>query len=307
MHRIVTKSRELQIYQSLQGRKYFSKEEQSAYYKARQGLEGERKLFAMLKHQLTSDYIAMYGLLLNNHGTIFQLDCLLIFPSKVVLLEVKNHQGEFEFRDEQFYRLTNDRYYPNPLHQLQRSDVNLREILTKSFPGIQLESYVVFVHQEFTLFTEKNSTILLASQIQSFIRTLNKIPGKIQQHHRRLAMKLGAAHMTKSPHIELPEYHFDPLKKGVLCLNCRNSLQLFKRKLYCKHCNYQESIDSGVLRNVIEFHTLFPEKKITTSNIATWCALGISDRSIRRILQAYLYHHSYKKRSHFKFYSNIQD
>src|SRR5699024_11828800 len=59
---------------------------------------------------------------------------------------------------------------------LQRSDVNLREILTKSFPGIQLESYVVFVHQEFTLFTEKNSTILLASQIQSFIRTLNKIP-----------------------------------------------------------------------------------------------------------------------------------
>src|SRR5699024_6280564 len=142
MHRIVTKSRDLQTYQSLHGRKYFSKEEQSAYYKARQGLEGERKLCKQLREQLSTDIIPMNVLLLNNYGTIIQLDCLLIFPSKFVLLEVKNHQGEFEFRDEQFYRITNDKYYPNPLHQLQRSDVNLWEILTKSYPGMQLESYV---------------------------------------------------------------------------------------------------------------------------------------------------------------------
>src|SRR5699024_12257680 len=97
MNRIVTKSRDMQTYQSMHGRKYLSKEEQSAYYKARQGLEGERKLFNLLRDQLSTDHIPMYGLLLNNYGTIIQLDCLLIFPSKVVLLEVKNHQGEFEF------------------------------------------------------------------------------------------------------------------------------------------------------------------------------------------------------------------
>src|SRR5699024_6054979 len=153
MHRIVTKSRDLQTYQSLHGRKYFSKEEQSAYYKARQGLEGERKLFNLLREQLSTDHIPMYGLLLNNYGTIIQLDCLLIFPSKVVLLEVKNHQVEFAFGDEKLYRITNDKYYPNPLHQLQPSDVNLREILTKSHPGMQLEPYVVCFHEEFTLFT----------------------------------------------------------------------------------------------------------------------------------------------------------
>src|SRR5699024_12046078 len=56
---------------------------QSAYYKSRQGLEGERKLFNLLRNQLSSDHIPMYGLLLNNYGTIIQLDCLLIFPSKV--------------------------------------------------------------------------------------------------------------------------------------------------------------------------------------------------------------------------------
>src|SRR5699024_11706218 len=111
------------------------------------GLEGERKLFNLLRDQLSSDHIPMYGLLLNNYGTIIQLDCLLIFPSKVVLLEVKNHQGEFEYRDEQFYRITNDKYYRNQLKQLQRSDVNLWEILTKSYQGMQLESYVVFVHE----------------------------------------------------------------------------------------------------------------------------------------------------------------
>src|SRR5699024_10851196 len=126
---------------------------QSAYYKSRQGLEGERKLFNLLRDQLSSDRIPMYGLLLNNYGTIIQLDCLLIFPSKVVLLEVKNHQGVFEFRDEQFYRMTNDKHSPNPLLQLQRSYVNFREIITKPYPGMQLEYYVVFVHEDFTLFT----------------------------------------------------------------------------------------------------------------------------------------------------------
>src|SRR5699024_12482759 len=104
------------------------------------------------RDQLSTDHIPMYGLLLNNYGTIIQLDCLLIFPSKVVLLEVKNHQGEFEFRDEQFYRITNDKYYTNPLHQLQRSDANLRQILTKSYPGMQLASYDRFAQEVSTLF-----------------------------------------------------------------------------------------------------------------------------------------------------------
>src|SRR5699024_3687542 len=141
--RIVTKSRDLQTYQSWHGRKYFSKEEQSAYYKSRQGLEGERKLFNLLRNQLSSDHIPMYGLLLNNYGTIIQLDCLLIFTSKVVLLKIKKHQGEIEFRHEQFYRMKKDKYLPKPIPPVQRSDVNLREILTKSYPGMQLESYVV--------------------------------------------------------------------------------------------------------------------------------------------------------------------
>src|SRR5699024_12831410 len=142
MHRIVTKSRDLQTYQSLHGRKYFSKEEQSAYYKSRQGLEGERKLFNLLRNQLSSDHIPMYGLLVNNYGTIIQLDCLLIFTSKVVLLEVKNHQGEFEFCDVQFYLFSNDKYSANHLHQLQRSDVIIREILPISYTCMQRESYV---------------------------------------------------------------------------------------------------------------------------------------------------------------------
>ena len=68
---------------------------------------------------------------------------------------------------------------------------------------MKLEFYVLFVHQEFTLFTERNSTIQLPSQIKSFIRTLNKMPGKIQEHHRELVANLIAAHMDKSPHTEL--------------------------------------------------------------------------------------------------------
>lgn len=307
MHRIVTASKELQVYQYLEGRRYFSREEQTAFYRARQGFEGERKLFNILQGQLDGEHIAIYGLLLNNHGTVFQLDCVVIFSRKVVMLEVKNHQGEFEFHEDRFYRITNDKYYPNPMHQLQRSDVNLREVLSNFIPGVPLESYVMFVHQAFTLFTERTSTIRLPSQIKSFIRTFNQTPGKIKEQHRVLAAQLVAAHMEDSPHIDLPGYHFDQLRKGVLCRDCRSSMQLLNRRLYCQQCSYQEFIDSGLLRNVIEFQTLFPDFRITTTNIAAWCALGISDKSIRRILKAYLYHQSYNNKSYFEFYRNVQD
>lgn len=244
----------------------------------------------------------MYGILLDNNGTLYQIDCLLIFRNKVIMIEVKNYKGEFEFREEQLYCITTNKYYQNPLHQLQRSNINLRNSLSKLKPAMSLESYIAFVNQDFTLFAERNPMIILPSQINSFIKTLNQIPGKISERHQEFAGKIISSQIEESPYTSIPEYHYTKIRKGVLCNNCRSQMHLNGRQLFCQRCSYQEFIDSGVLRSVIEFSILFPEIKITTKKIAEWCALNISTRSIRRILQTYLRQYLTYKRSYYYFY-----
>src|SRR5699024_10524608 len=91
---MVYPSKELIIFQCLQGRKTFSKTEEHQYYKLLKGYEGEKHFSNLLKEQLHQDHLQINDLLLNNHGTVFQLDTLLIFNQTVYLFEVKNYQGE---------------------------------------------------------------------------------------------------------------------------------------------------------------------------------------------------------------------
>lgn len=301
MKSVVLKSKELQVYQYLLGRMSFSQEDKNASYNAQQGYVGEWKLFKLLQALLKNEHIALYGILLDNKGTLFQLDCLLIFYNQAIMIEVKNYKGEFEFREDQLYCMTTDKYYQNPLHQLQRSDINLRETLSKLKASMPLQSYIAFVNDEFTLFAKRNPTIILPSQINSFVKKLNQISGEISTRHKLLAEKIIASNVEESPYLRLPVYQFENLRKGVFCHSCRYRMHMKDRQLYCQHCSYQESTDSGVLRNVIEFNILFPNMKITTEKIATWCALDISSRTIRRILQTYLRQHLSVNRTYYSF------
>lgn len=301
MKSIVTKSRQFQVYESVQGRMILSNEDKGTCYNLKSGYEGEKRLFFLFNAHLKNNYIPLYGIMLENNGTLYQIDCLIIFTNQLILIEVKNYKGEFECKEERLCSITTGKYYQNPLHQLQRCHIHLQESLSKFKLSMPLQSYVVFINQEFTLFDKKNAAIVLPSQIQSFIKRLHQIQGTIGVKHESLANTLIGSHIEDSPYMRIPEYQYDTLKKGIYCLKCRGRMHLQGTQLFCQRCTYKESTDSGVLRNIIEFSFLFPETKITTSKITEWCAIDLSSRSIRRILQAYLQQCLTDKKTYFRF------
>lgn len=290
MHKQPQPTKELLVYFCLEGRMRFTAGEQTAYQNLRKGLNGEKKFASFLKHQLTLPHLALFDVLLENRGSLYQLDCLLIFPSQITLIEIKHFHGEFEMKHDAFFECNSGKEYRNPLHQLKRSTIYLRELLQTMRIKLPIQPQLVFNHPQFTLFEAKRNTpIVLPSQLPSFVQQLNQLTGQLGQHHHQLAEKIQRLHIPVSPYERLPVYQYEHLQKGILCLNCREKMRYEKKGLTCMRCKYRESLDSAILRNTIEFSTLFPDQKIQTSIIHEWCARTFSKRTISRILYTYLY------------------
>src|SRR5699024_261348 len=103
MLRGVRKSRELSIYEALLSRRKLSKEEEGQYYNALQGYEGEKKYARLLQGHVGGEFISLFGLLLRQRSSVFEMDCLLILKKQLILIEVKSFVGEYSLIYVRFY------------------------------------------------------------------------------------------------------------------------------------------------------------------------------------------------------------
>ena len=93
------------------------------------GFEGE-VMFDLLTEKLQCQSYILNDLLLETNNGKFQIDTLMITQEPLYLFEVKNYEGDFYFEADRFYTLPK-KEYKNPLHQLQRSESLLRQLLAK--------------------------------------------------------------------------------------------------------------------------------------------------------------------------------
>ncbi len=144
-------SSELQLLRYLRRRMLLSNDFSRAYDNATKGYLGERKFYQILKQRLSSDCIILFDLLLTANGTTFQIDCLLIFPETVYLIEVKNYEGDFYLKNDKWFSGATKSEIRNPLLQLERSHYLLERLMRDFRMDAPVRSYVVFVHDEFFL------------------------------------------------------------------------------------------------------------------------------------------------------------
>lgn len=302
MHVTPKPSQSLQCYHVLQGRQQFSQKEKSMYYTLRQGYEGERIFANIVHHHLKHQVIALYDLLFEDKGTVYQIAAILISSDRIFLVEVKHFQGEFQFQNNRFFDCQSEKEYRNPFHQLQRCSFLFQALLSKLQISLPVQTHLVFNHPQFTLFqAERNPELILPTQIPTFINKIKQIPGRLQSFHHQLAAALVKQNIKFSPYENLPNYQYQKLRKGIFCNYCRKPLILLHRTFSCPHCACRESIDSGILRNTLEFHHLFPEKKIKTGVIQDWCNHIVSRKTITRVFQTYLTCHSKGAGVHYTF------
>ncbi|WP_243298591.1 nuclease-related domain-containing protein [Bacillus litorisediminis] len=281
-----SESDDLMMMRFLNTRMELSEKEKFYYLNLEKGYEGEVK-FDQLTESLQEERYIINDLLLEVNNSYFQIDTVIISQGVIHLLDIKNFQGDCYLESDKLYAMTTSREYKNPLDQLKRSTTLFRQLLQNLKQNYLIEASVIFINPEFTLFQAPiDQPIILPTQVNRFLKDINKTPSKLNNGHKKLAQKLLSLHQTKNPFSMVPKYHYNQLQKGIYCKTCNSFLVSKKNDDFeCGICGEHEKIGQAILRNIKEFELLFPEQKITTQRIYEWCKVNLSKRTFSRILK----------------------
>lgn len=279
-----TEPADLFILKSLATRKSLSPKEEPLYFALNKGFEGEI-LFDSLTEKLQCECLILNDLLLKQNSTFFQIDSLIITSDTIFVFEVKNYEGDYYYEADKLYKIPKTEI-TNPLNQLNRSESLLRQFIQTLGFNLPIKANVVFINPEFTLYqTPLNKPFVLPTQIHRYLRKLDQCSSNLKEKHKRLADKIISYHIVDTPFKLSPSYEYEQLQKGITCENC-TSLSVFTKGTICvcHECGYEEAIETAMMRSVMEFKLLFPERKVTTNAIQDWCKIITSKKKIRRIL-----------------------
>ena len=293
------KSIELKMLDWLAPRMEFTEQEKQRHYSLRKGFEGEIK-FDIWMESLEIEHLILNDLLLEVGGTTFQIDSLVIIQDAILVFEVKYYVGDYYYEGERLKKI-NGSEIKDPLLQLKRSISLLRQLFESLGFRLVIESSVVFINPEFTLYqSPKDAPIIFPSQLNRYMKTLNKKHSKLTNLHRKIAEKLLQLHQTDSPYKRVPHYEYEQLAKGIVCGECHQIMDTIEKKEFvCSHCGTHEKIDTAVMRSIEEIKLLFPEKQITTSLIYDWCNGVLPIKAVRRVLNK---HYSPVGDRHMRYY-----
>jgi hypothetical protein len=259
--------------------------EECHFWNLDKGFNGELTFDKWL-NSIPGDWIVLNDLLLEYSGTVFQIDSLLVASDKIYLFEVKNYEGDYFMEKDRWYTLSKNEI-KDPLLQLRRSESMLRRMLRDLEYNYPIEPYLIFVNPEFQLYQcPPQLPFVFSSQMNRFSqKLLKKASGRLTARHSRLAEKLVALHAEESQYVRLPEYSYEDLRKGIVCVGCGcMETRLEYRTIKCNGCIYTEEFKSATIRSIHELLVLLPNKPITSNVIFEWCGGIVSKRSIQRIL-----------------------
>ncbi|UGB31301.1 nuclease-related domain-containing protein [Metabacillus sp. B2-18] len=281
----------LQLRHYLRHRMSFTDGELKKLQADEKGFEGECHFDELISQSPVSTYLQLNDLLLEWRNTTFQIDSLLISPYKIYLFDIKNYEGEFYIEGNRWY-LSSGNEIKNPIPQIHRLESFLRPLIQTLGINLPIEASVIFVNPDFTLYqATRHLPIILPTQINSFIKRLGSVSMNSSGHLIDLAKKLGSLHIENSPYdgMYIPEYTYESLNKGVLCLNCGLlSVRLNGRGLMCERCGEKEELHVGIMRTIKEYRMLFPQRQITVSAANDWCRLGMTRLRMQKILKEQL-------------------
>ncbi len=259
----------------------------SEYERIQKGFLGEIE-FAQFLQQLPDEWLLFHDLLLEKDKSVFQIDSLVISPEKIYLFEVKNYEGDYEYKDQRFYSL-NSSEVKNPLNQLERNESLLRQwFQLHNIKHPQITSFIIFINPNFYLFLPrpKSPTFVFPNQLNRFLEKLTQQTGSINQSHKNIASQLLSSQLSESPFFKQPTFKEREYKNGLYCKYCFSfNLSPLGRMTKCRNCFKTEKLHQSISRSIEDYQTLFPNSFITTNKIYDWCNIPtINKRSIGRIL-----------------------
>ncbi|WP_028274474.1 nuclease-related domain-containing protein [Atopococcus tabaci] len=282
------KSTYLLALEALDKRMVLADEDKRHLANMQSGFSGECGLDAWMAEALEAEALVLNDLLFTEKGSSFQVDSIVLTGDRIHLIEVKNYEGDYQFREGHLVTFSGKKI-SNPLTKFHDTTTRMRNLLHKWNFRVDLEPSLIFVNPSFMMYhAPMDAPVVYPGQIQSYFSRLNRRALPLSPQHHYLAEKLLAEHQDEAAfQRKPPQYVYESLGKGLWCMECGASrLTLTQRSSICRACGEKVSIDETVVSHCEEFRILFPERKMTRNGIYDWCGRLVSPWQIQRILKS---------------------
>ncbi|GEK90977.1 nuclease-related domain-containing protein [Alkalibacterium kapii] len=273
------------ILESLNKRSRLTSLEKTQYDNQVKGYSGE-KAFDLKAAKTNLPGLMINDLLLSTRDTYYQIDSLLVTDDHIYLYEIKNYYGQYHYTNGTLHNETGYSLQ-NPVAQAERKRIYLQNLLISIGYRLDISNHVVFINPDFYIYDlPKIPGILFAGQLAKHFESIIESTPDQKKTNASLAKKLVRMHdLTYRPG-NLPEYHYEKLKKGVFCPNCLSlSVKATRQTQICSVCGHKEKAVDAINRLVEELQLLFPERPLTKRLVYDWCDEAFTLYQIKTVLK----------------------
>ncbi|MFD1358993.1 nuclease-related domain-containing protein [Fictibacillus halophilus] len=207
------------------------------------------------------------GLRIMHDEYYFQMDQLILTPTFLLILEIKNLAGHLYFDDKvkQMIRMLDGKRecFEDPIEQVKRQSYHLKQILRQcKFPIIPIERLVVITNPSTIVEFSPSYKEALARVIKS-VQLLHKFtlfqqkyqtPILTSKEMKKLSKQLFKLHDTHDPDVcALFQMDKRELVKGVLCPKCDQSFILYYKGANWRCPIYQHKLKNAHVDALIDY------------------------------------------------------
>lgn len=250
-----TKPNELKALQSLDKRlsRHHEKKHiiQKELYAVQAGYAGELELDAyMTDFNPDYPYALLNDLYLQNNRIYFQIDALLITPSTIIVIEVKNYAEKTVITENpmQFiktYKNGDRKARPNVINEVKRKIHHLQKWLYKKGIHTPIDGLITFAHTNELAIENTNleMKILSNDEAPTYLESLPVQPQSLNEKTiKKVARELAKHHKEYNPFPISTRYGIKPseIQPGVLCPSCKQIGMKWRTEKWNCPCGYHD-------------------------------------------------------------------
>jgi ribosomal protein L37AE/L43A len=231
-------------------------EEDLAKFKA--GYQGEKSLDYHLSFFNKERYVVIQDVrLIDNEKRFFQIDIIILSPSILLVIEIKNYVGTLYF-DQNFNQLIRiidgkEEAFPNPIFQVERQKLQLQSLLVQNkFSNYPIIPLVVLSNSKSIIKASSNLQEISNRVIHSEIlfKKIEELELKFKKdlYTKREIRKLAKLLIKQNQLLDqniIEKYNItkEEFLTGVICDKCQSySMIRTKGTWYCPHCAHVSKV-----------------------------------------------------------------
>lgn len=276
---------DLQFLQTLEQRTTLTADEKQQLHRLVRGYEGELRLDELLQNYFGHADLVVDDVTLSFGKEMVQIDKLLLVGKVVYLLDAKNYQGSYFFRQNSWY--SGQRLLANNIfRQIDRASDLLQQIFQAEGLELEVKRVLLFMAPEVKVELQQQvvQKVLCFPEIPAWLLAL-KSEADIYPPQNLGVYQKTLRKYTVAPY--RPQHDFScqserNLHTGICCPQCNNfEWQQTRFYLRCMRCGYCQSKELAYVRTICDYGVLYFKRNLRRKELKKFLGESLSESYLR--------------------------